>query len=209
MCHAEMAACILIFLICLFQTEFIFGQTQSAMEIYGIVPDVIDVAPANIITVEYDSGVSVAEGKELTPTQVKNHPIKIEWPVEEGAFYTLCMLDPDAPSRAEPTLREVHHWMVTNIPGNNISKGEVLTAYIGSGAPEGTGLHRYIFLAYKQPGKLSFDEPLVSNRSRSNRLNLSIRKFAEKYNLGQPTAGNFFQAQWDEYVPELHAQLSG
>ena len=51
MCHAEMAACILIFLICLFQTEFIFGQTQSAMEIYGIVPDVIDVAPANIITV--------------------------------------------------------------------------------------------------------------------------------------------------------------
>lgn len=39
---------------------------------------------------------------------------------------TLCLnLDPDAPSRAEPTLGEVHHWLVTNIPGNDISKGEV------------------------------------------------------------------------------------
>lgn len=35
--------------------------------------------------------MSVAEGNELTPTQVQNQPIKIEWPVEEGALYTLCM----------------------------------------------------------------------------------------------------------------------
>lgn len=31
-------------------------------------------------------------GNELTPTQVKNQPIKVEWPVEDGAFYTLCFL---------------------------------------------------------------------------------------------------------------------
>jgi len=179
------------------------------MNIHQVVPDVIDVAPTNTISIQYDSGVSVAEGNELTPTQVQNQPIKVEWPVEEGALYTLCLTDPDAPSRADPTLREVHHWLVVNIPGTNISRGEVLTAYIGSGPPQGTGLHRYIYLAYKQPGKLSCDEPHVSNRSRENRMMQSIRKFAEKYHLGQPIAGNLYQAQYDDYVPKLHAQLSG
>ena len=40
---------------------------------------------------DYDSGVSVDQGKELTPTQVQNNPIKIEWPAENGTLYTLCM----------------------------------------------------------------------------------------------------------------------
>lgn len=48
--------------------------------------------------------------------------------------------DPDAPSR---TLlkhrREWHHWCVVNIPGSDVSKGEVLSEYVGSGPPKGTG----------------------------------------------------------------------
>jgi len=96
-----------------------------------------------------------------------------------------------------------------NIPGTNISQGEVLSAYVGSGPPQGTGLHRYIFLAYKQPGKLSCDEPRLTNTSGDHRGKFAIRKFAEKYNLGQPIAGNLYQAQWDEYVPKLYEQLSG
>jgi phosphatidylethanolamine-binding protein (PEBP) family uncharacterized protein len=30
--------------------------------------------------------------------------------------------------------------------------------------PEGTGLHRYVFLIYKQNGKLEFDEPRLVNK---------------------------------------------
>lgn len=48
-------------------------------------------------------------------------------------------LDPDAPSRKEHTYREWHHWLVGNIPGNDISKGETLSAYVGSGPPPDTG----------------------------------------------------------------------
>ena len=46
-------------------------------------------------------------------------------------------------------------------------------------------------------------------RSREGRINFSIRNFAVKYNLGQPVAGNLFQAQYGDYVPKLHEQLSG
>ena len=43
------------------------------------------------VQVDFDSGVSVDGGNELTPTQVQNQPIKVTWDVEEGAHYTLCM----------------------------------------------------------------------------------------------------------------------
>lgn len=55
----------------------------------------------------------------------------------------------------EPTFREWHHWLVANIPGTAVGKGEALAEYVGSGPPDGTGLHRYVYLVYKQPGKIS------------------------------------------------------
>lgn len=97
--------------------------------------------------------------------------------------------------------------MVGNIPGGDISKGETLSAYVGSGPPEGTGLHRYVFLIYKQSGKLTFDEQRLTNTSGDNRGCFAIKKFADKYKLGDPVAGNLYQAQWDDYVPILYKQL--
>jgi len=61
----------------------------------------------------------------------------------------IFILDPDAPSRKEHTYREWHHWLVGNIPGNDITKGETLSEYVGSGPPPETGkiikLKKYIF----------------------------------------------------------------
>lgn len=119
------------------------------------------------------------------------------------------MTDPDAPSRQEPKFREWHHWLVGNVSGSNVASGEVLSAYVGSGPPEGTGLHRYVFLVYKQNGKLNFDEKRLTNTNDEGRACFSIRKFAQKYNLGQPVAGNFYQAEYDDYVPILYKQLGG
>lgn len=148
-------------------------------------------------------------GNILTPTQVQKQP-QIEWQADANSFYTLIMTDPDAPSRTEPKFREFRHWTVVNIPGNHIEEGDVLSAYVGSGPPKGTGLHRYVFLVYKQPGKLSFEgEQRVGNNSRENRPKFSAAQFSKKYNMGVPVAGNFYQAEYDDYVPILHKQLSG
>ncbi|GBP43022.1 Phosphatidylethanolamine-binding protein homolog F40A3.3 [Eumeta japonica] len=178
----------------------------KAFQTHGVVPDVVAKAPSALVTVKFPSGVSVNEGNELTPTQVKDTPT-VTWDAEDDQFYTLAMTDPDAPSRKEPKFREWHHWLVGNIPGSNVSAGETLSAYVGSGPPSGTGLHRYVYLVYKQPGKLQFDEPRLPNTSGDNRGKFSISAFAKKYNLGDPIAGNFYQAEYDDYVPILYKQL--
>jgi len=179
------------------------------MEDHGVVPDVVDSVPAHVIELKYPSGVEVKLGNELTPTQVKDIPTHISWPAEADKFYTLCMTDPDAPSRGNPKYREWHHWLVVNIPGNEVVKGDTLSEYVGSGPPKGTGLHRYVFLVYRQPDKIAPTEPKLTNRSGDNRGCFKIRNFAQKYGFGEPIAGNLYQAQWDDYVPKLYEQLSG
>lgn len=174
-----------------------------------IAPDVLDDLPdLTFLKITYPEDLSVNLGNILTPTQVKEQP-KVEWTADEGAFYTLLMTDPDAPSRKEPSRREFRHWLVINIPGNDLSAGEPIFQYIGSGPPQGTGLHRYVFLLFKQPsGKVDFESPYVSDHSALGRPATSTRDLIKKYKL-QLVAGNFYQAEYDDYVPTLHAQLFG
>ncbi|KAK4879919.1 hypothetical protein RN001_008065 [Aquatica leii] len=170
---------------------------QRAMIKDYIVPDVIDHAPINFAYVMYDNGL-VDCGNELTPTDVKSCP-SVTWMSRDTHYYTLCMTDPDAPSRKNPVYREWHHWLMVNIPGSSISLGETLSEYIGSAPPEGTGLHRYVFLVYEQPKKLAFDEERLCNTSAHNRAKFKIKKFADKYRLGNPIAGNYFMAKYDAF----------
>lgn len=82
------------------------GGNKVNMEKHQVVPDVIKVAPTEIAKVNYVSGVSADSGNVLTPTQVKDVP-EVIWNADSNALYTLCLTDPDAPSRQEPTYREV------------------------------------------------------------------------------------------------------
>lgn len=95
-----------------------------------------------------------------------------------------------------------------NVPNNDIEQGDTIVEYIGSGAPFGTGLHRYVFLVFKQPNHI--DKKLfqfVRNCSIEGRLNLSMKGLIEEYQLGSPEFGNFFEAEYDEYVPVLQQQF--
>ncbi|XP_067631198.1 protein D2-like isoform X1 [Eurosta solidaginis] len=185
-----------------------FGSsTDEIFKQHRVVPDVIPKAPNQFLKVNYKGAVA-ENGIELTPTQVSAQPT-VQWDAESDALYTLIMTDPDAPSRKDPRFREFHHWLIGNIPGGDLSKGDVLTAYVGSSPPQGSGLHRYVFLLYKQPTKIRFQEPRIPKNSSQNRPNFSTAKFAKKHKLGDPIAGNLYQAQWDEYVPTVHKQLAG
>ncbi|KAL7288158.1 hypothetical protein TKK_0017819 [Trichogramma kaykai] len=169
---------------------------------FEVIPDVIDKTPMSLLQVTFnDKDVGFAD--ELKPREVKDEP-QLGWQLDSTKLYTLLLTDPDAPSREDKKYREVLHWAVVNIPGNDFSKGETLADYMSSGPPEGTGLHRYVFAVYEQPSKLDVDEKHIDKTRVPERLSFSSKKFTEKYNLGLIVAGNMYQAQFDDYVPELY-----
>ncbi|KAL1460502.1 hypothetical protein WDU94_012479, partial [Cyamophila willieti] len=164
----------------------------ESMEANQVVPEVISKAPQDTLQVSYNDGHLKAElGNELKPDDLKAAP-QVSWNADASSYYTLVMTDPDAPSRKDPKAREWRHWLVVNIPGSDIAKGHTITEYAGPTPPKGTGLHRYVLLVYKQPKELDFAESKESNWPRKS---FSVQKFAEKYNLQDLVAGNFYQAQ--------------
>ncbi|XP_005176905.1 protein D2-like [Musca domestica] len=183
-------------------------ELENCFKKNQIIPDVVTVGPKSLLKIAYQGNLQVDKGNELTPSQVKEPPT-LEWPNEDATYYTLIMTDPDAPSRKNPTFREYQHWLVANIPGGAVEKGDVLTAYIGSGPPKGTGLHRYVFLVFKQNGKVKFNEEHIPKNKGSSRGKFNTMQFVKKYKLAELVAGNFYVAKWDEYVPQVHKQLSG
>lgn len=65
-----------------------YYAVKVTMDAHQVVPDVIPVAPAEVAKVTYADNVTVNEGNELKPTQVKDVP-KVEWNADPSAFYTL------------------------------------------------------------------------------------------------------------------------
>ncbi|KAH7698134.1 Protein D2 [Aphelenchoides avenae] len=100
------------------------------------------------------------------------------------------MVDPDAPSPNDPSARSWVHWLVVNVLGNDIAQGQVIQEYNGPTPPTGSGLHRYVLLAYEQPSLI--------NPQYSGIAGFNVQDFVNANNLKQPPlAGNFFRAQDD------------
>lgn len=165
-----------------------------------VVPDVISSAPKQKLMVFFESGASAEGGNKLTATQVKTQPL-VQWKAKPKLFYTVCMCDPDAEDR------EWQHWLVGNVPGNNVCLGETLSEYIAPLPEKDTGPHRYVILVYKQDKEVEFKEQILDDCTVEGRLDFSIQKFAEKYKLGDPVAGNFYEVEYDDYVSSLQQRL--
>lgn len=153
-----------------------------------IIPDVIDDIPeAANVTVEFPSGAKVHYGNELTPTQVKDMPT-INWSAKNDELYMVVVLCPDAMTRTDHEYRNILYWLVVNIPGKAIDKGETLAEYIGVGPPEDTGLHRYVYLVYAQKDHNIHSNMKIKNDSLVGRPKFSIREFAGQH-YSKPVAG--------------------
>mmetsp|Transcript_24009 Transcript_24009/g.33660 ORF Transcript_24009/g.33660 Transcript_24009/m.33660 type:complete len:119 (+) Transcript_24009:216-572(+) len=93
------------------------------------------------------------------------------------------------------------HWVVVNIPGSDVSKGDVASSYVGAGPPKGTGHHRYVFLLYKQGSKMRVPACLLASisyfSSGMHRASFHVREFAKEHHLGHPIAANFYICKRD------------
>lgn len=86
----------------------------------------------------------------------------VTWDCDDDTYYTLLFTDLDVLGKDTRLLDEGRLWLVGNIHNCDVSQGETLTEYLLPTPICGSGEHRYVFVVYKQKGKLVFEEPHVT-----------------------------------------------
>ncbi|KAJ3708989.1 hypothetical protein LUZ61_012694 [Rhynchospora tenuis] len=162
-------------------------QRSDPLAIGRVIGDVLDpFVRTTSLRVVYGSR-AVTNGCEFKPSQVVHQPRVEVGGNDLRTFYTLVMVDPDAPSPSEPNDREYLQWMVTDIPGTTgPTFGQERWTY-ESPTPN-SGIHRFVFVLFQQLGRGTVDPP-------GWRQNFNTRDLAELYNLGSPVAAVYFNCQ--------------
>lgn len=102
-------------------------------------------------------------GNSVHATEVTDEP-DISWPCEPRAYYTLVMFDIDPLGPKTRLLSEARHWLVGNIDNCDVRTGQIIVDYLPSSPMDGTGKHRYVFLMFKQLGRINFEEPFIKSK---------------------------------------------
>ncbi|XP_027083083.1 protein FLOWERINGUS T 1-like [Coffea arabica] len=157
------------------------------LEVGRVIGDVLDPFTRSVSLRVIYGGRVVISGSELRASQVESQP-RVEIGGDDfRTFYTLVMVDPDAPSPSDPNLREYLYWLVTDIPATTGPLfGREIVCY-ESPRPS-VGIHRLIFVLFRQLGRQIVYAP-------GWRQNFCTRDFAELYNLGLPVAAVYFNCQ--------------
>ncbi|CAM8938670.1 hypothetical protein QQ045_013119 [Rhodiola kirilowii] len=162
-------------------------RERDPLVIGRVVGDVLEPFTKSISLRVIYNAREVGNGCELKPSMVVNQPRVDVGGDDFRNFYTLVMVDPDAPSPSDPNLREYLHWLVTDIPATTgATFGQEIVCYE---SPRPTaGIHRFVFVLFKQLGRQTVYAP-------GWRQNFNTRDFAELYNLALPVAAVFFNCQ--------------
>ncbi|KAI1720687.1 phosphatidylethanolamine-binding protein domain-containing protein [Ditylenchus destructor] len=136
---------------------------REAFTAHLVLPDVLSKLPNAKLFVSYSDHVSIELGNLVMPEYVDFRPIISLETFNERKYYTLIMTDPDVPNRAMPSDREYLHWMITNITGNSLEKGDEIVSYEAPLPKKGSGLHRYVFILLEQSKPIVFDNNELSS----------------------------------------------
>ncbi|XP_072154799.1 protein D3 isoform X1 [Bemisia tabaci] len=162
----------------------------------GIIPEFIIKPPKYEAFITFHGSIEPDMGNILRPEQVRWAPHAIEFKFKPNSYYCIVMTGLDEPSKAMPTKREFLHWIVGNMPEDNLAIAEHIAEYYPVLPKKDTGLHRYLLLVYEQKKKIDFKEFRLTCRNDWGRAKWSSRKFADKYKLGEPYAVNFFYSEY-------------
>ncbi|XP_010270138.1 PREDICTED: protein HEADING DATE 3A-like [Nelumbo nucifera] len=160
------------------------SRRRDPLVLGRVIGDVLDPFDKSISLRVFYNNREVNNGFEFRPSEVVNQPRVEIGGSDRRKMYTLVMVDPDAPSPADPNMREYLHWLVNDIPGGSeASYGNEILCY-QSPRPV-AGIHRIVFVLFEQTVRQETDAP-------GWRSNFNVRDFAELYNLGLPVAAVYF-----------------
>jgi len=190
-------------------------EVQKRLQSAEIIPTVIDdFIPAMLLEARWSS-VEADLGNTLEPKKLEDAPSLSLWGDDDDEIeFVIALTDPDAPSRDDPRWSEFCHWIATSkgslLPGAgagsdtpmvHLSGLSEIVPYKAPGPPEGTGKHRYVFLAFVAANgtteKLHLSEP--SDRKHwgydtEDGETRGVRDWAKENGL-IPVAANFIYAK--------------
>ncbi|KAK2193835.1 hypothetical protein NP493_5g13008 [Ridgeia piscesae] len=186
---------------------------RALAEHYGIYRDLFSDAffvPVVDMKVLYDYDdefvTPVHSGNTILPSEARSQPQVM---FESGAddLWTLVMTNPDG--HLTDNNAEYLHWMVGNIPGGDVSKGQVLCNYLRPFPPKGTGFHRHIFVLFKQSGTINLDKyqrpaNCTSLKERTFRM---VDFYKDLESQVVPMGLAFFQSEWDSSVKDVYHNI--
>lgn len=106
------------------------------------------------------SFLPVYSGNIIKPSEALEVPL-VNYEAHEDSLWTLALTSLDG--HLSENDKEYVHWLVANIPGNAVEKGDTIMEYLQPFPLKGTGYHRYVFVLYKQDGKVSYELPKGTN----------------------------------------------
>ncbi|KAJ8363600.1 hypothetical protein SKAU_G00124310 [Synaphobranchus kaupii] len=171
---------------------------------YGIYQDLFPGAhfiPRVMLRIAYgeEASAQVHFGNHVTPTQAAAAP-HVSFEAEEDSLWTLLLTSPD--EHLQDSEGEYVHWLVGNIPGNDIKSGEEVCHYFPPFPAKGTGFHRFVFLLFKQDAPVNFEQdcrPLPCH-SLKQRTFKTLEFYRTHQDVITPAGLAFFQCQWDVTV---------
>ncbi|XP_056325174.1 39S ribosomal protein L38, mitochondrial [Danio aesculapii] len=181
-------------------------QIRRLAEHYGIYKDLFPMAyftPRVMLRIGYgdDSSASVHYGNHLTPSQAEQAP-HVHYEAEEDSLWTLLLTSPD--EHLLDGEQEYLHWLVGNIPGRAVASGDQICPYLSPFPAKGTGLHRFIFILFKQDALVDFGSDVrpVPCDSLKQRSFQTLDFYRKHQDLITPAGLAFFQCQWDQSVTQ-------
>ncbi|XP_034254865.1 39S ribosomal protein L38, mitochondrial [Thrips palmi] len=168
--------------------------------------------PRVMLDIEYvqkdDSVVPVYRGNIIKPREALIAP-EVKFNADKDSLWTLILTNPDGHLSEENA--EYVHWFIGNIPGNQVSKGEVVFDYIPPFPPAGTGFHRLVFVLYKQNGKIDYSslKRTLPCTDLSQRTFKTIDFYRERQDNITPAGLGFYQTDYDYSVKKVFNETLG
>lgn len=106
--------------------------------------------------------------------------------VHADMYYSLVLVDADAPSAEQPTDRCWLHWEVVDIPGSNVSAGREVLSWTSPKPPAGDKGHRYVLILMQQEQEMlaSGTEAVAGcGAKQSTRSKFDVRRFIKTCGL--------------------------
>lgn len=117
------------------------------------------------------NGQNLKNNQNLSKLITKTKPSYTIQNSDPNKYYTLMMIDIDAPSHDNPIYSPWLHWLIIN------NKDEIIS-YFPPTPPDNSGNHRYIFILYEQQNGQIFN-----NKNIIKRNNFKLDNFIKSNNL--------------------------